>query len=247
MNRKYTFILLSILVFLSISLSAYADVFTLQSGKKISGSVIFENEEVVVVKDASGARFQLPVKEILSRSQEEEKTEEADEKKTESNPSKVGILLGISAGGSGIPQSKWGASVNADLLIGAKDLFDQHIFLGGGLGYHANIGTNNQTYSFLPIMGSASIPLMQGEHAPYLGLSAGYGIALSKAYKGGAYVGLDFGYRYQMQSGKSLQVGAFANFQQAKLTTTEVIEGIEYSAQQGTCVYSIGAKFTIGL
>ena len=41
-----------------------AEVVRLKSGKTIEGTILFQNDEVIVIRDASGARFQYPKSEI---------------------------------------------------------------------------------------------------------------------------------------------------------------------------------------
>lgn len=41
-----------------------ADVIRLKSGKTIEGTILFENEEVIVIRDTAGTRYQYPVREV---------------------------------------------------------------------------------------------------------------------------------------------------------------------------------------
>ena len=45
--------------------SIWADVIRLKSGKTIEGTILFEDAEVVVIRDATGARYQYPKSELV--------------------------------------------------------------------------------------------------------------------------------------------------------------------------------------
>ncbi|MCI5682038.1 MAG: hypothetical protein MR293_08735, partial [Bacteroidales bacterium] len=51
---------------LACAVCAQAEVLTLRTGAIVVGTIVFENEEVVVLKDASGARYQYPREDVLS-------------------------------------------------------------------------------------------------------------------------------------------------------------------------------------
>lgn len=242
MIRKLTYCIL-ILCFLPSVL--WAETIKLRSGQKVTGTVLFENEEVIVLKDAEGMRFQYPKTEIKERlDADEPDTEENDEKASLSTPKKASLRLDISCGAA-TANTNWAFGINTDVLVGTTNLLDKNIFLGGGLGYHTVIGLENNNYSFLPIQLATSIPLMKNNHAPFLGLNVGYGIALAKQYNGGLFSGVDFGYRYQLVRGGAIFVGANASFQMAKIVTTEIIDEVEYLSKKGTTFCTMGVKFAI--
>ena len=61
-------------------LCAHAETIVLRTGARVQGTIVFQNEEVVIIRNAEGARFQYPkadVLEILADDtvQEEQKTE----------------------------------------------------------------------------------------------------------------------------------------------------------------------------
>ena len=89
------------------------------------------------------------------------------------------------------------------------------------------------------------MPLMEAKHAPVFGMDAGYGVALSKNYLGGLYAGIDFGYRCQVNPKTAVGVVAFANFQQAKVTVTETIEGVDFVHMTGRYFVCTGVKLAL--
>lgn len=220
MRKQLTILLL----FLASVSCAYAETIILRTGARVKGEIVFQNEEVIIFRDASGARSQYPRAEVL----EIVADVPAEEKQTEEKPQtdmpvkKVSILLELAGGAAIQPKDTVGGTFSVDFLVGSHHIGERHIFVGAGVGYHG-LFLGAEKYNFLPIMAAVRMPLLDQKHAPVFGLSLGYGIALSKTYLGGLYAGFDFGYRCQLNPNSALALTAFAQFQQARVTTTEYI------------------------
>ena len=238
---------LSIIAFaLLCALCAHAETLVLRTGARVKGSIVFQNDEVVILRNAEGARFQYPraeVQEILTVDTEEEEQVQEEEDNIGTSK-KVSIALELGGGAACIPNSVAGGGFSVDFLVGSHHIGDRHLFVGAGLGYHGMF-IGGATYNFLPIQVALRLPLIEAKHAPVFGLALGYGVALSKAYKGGIYAGLDFGYRYQINEKTALALVASAQFQQAKMSTTETIEGNTYTNYTGRFLVSPELKFVI--
>lgn len=239
------------LLLVTFALCAHAETIVLRTGARVKGTIVFQNEEVVIVRDTEGARFQYPradVEDILtdeaaevSASQDLE-TQEEEIKTTK----KVSVLLELGGGSAYVPGIGSGASMNVDLVVGSHHIGDRHIFIGGGLGYHGIfLSGETKQYSFLPVQVALRMPLMEQKHAPAFGVALGYGVALSKNYVGGIYTGLDFGYRCQINPKTAIGAMFYAQFQQAKLKVTETVEDVEFVNETGRNFITYGAKFTL--
>lgn len=248
MRKLFVYILFCTLSFAYV----HAETIVLRTGARVKGSIVFQNEEVVIVRDAdSGARFQYPrtdVEEILS--DDVEVTELRDTVITEnpeiSTPKKASILLELAGGAAVIPNEEVGAAMSADLLVGTHHIGDRHLFIGGGLGYHGMF-LGAEKYNFLPIQVALRMPFVETKHAPVFGFAAGYGVALSKDYLGGIYAGVDLGYRCQLNPKTAISILAFAQFQQAKLSATTTIEGVDFTNSTGRNLVATGLKLAIYL
>lgn len=220
--------------------AAFADIkVTLRSGQSISGTVLFENDEAIVIKDADGTRYQYLKTEIERIEQETAVPLETASPVAESK--KVTAILQVAAGATLMPGMQWGSRVAGDLRVGACNLLGKNIFLGGGIGYHAYL-LKEQNLGFIPLRLCADIPFLQSRHAPYAGIALGYGFATNKATQGGIYAGLDIGWRYAVSAKTTLLLSLNADFQQCTLDITETIEQTPYkrTTTQGFC--TIGAK-----
>lgn len=225
----------------------YAETIILRTGARVRGTIVLQNEEVVIVRDEGGARFQYPradVENILTDDALEAAQEAQTEEQEKTTTKKASVLLEVGAGTVYLPREKMGAFVSADFMVGSHHIGERHIFIGGGIGFHGMLmGANN--YLFLPIQAALRMPILEQKHAPVFGASIGYGIAMSKSYIGGLYTGLDLGYRYQVNPKTAIGAVFFARFQQAKVEVVETVEGHDYTHKAGRNFISFGAKFTL--
>ena len=235
MKKLYTIALI-----LLCALCAHAETLILRTGARVKGEILFQNEEVVVLRNAEGARFQYPraeVQEILMVDPVEEEVVVEEQKDEIKTAKKVSVSLELGGGAACIPNSAVGGGFSVDFLVGSHHIGQRHLFLGTGLGYHGMfIGA--EKYNFLPVQVALRLPLLEQKHAPVFGMALGYGIALSKTYKGGLYASIDFGYRYQINEKSALAVVASAQFQQAKIAATEIVEGNTFTNYTGRYLVS---------
>ena len=67
-----------------LALCAHAETLLLHTGARVKGTIVFQNEEVVIIRNADGARFQYPRAEIdailADETEDPEKTEKPAEK-----------------------------------------------------------------------------------------------------------------------------------------------------------------------
>ena len=244
---------------------ASADTVYLRTGERVEGTILFQNEEVVIIRTESGQRFQYPrtdveligskdegvksegVNELTNEGVNELTNEGIKELKNEPEPEikvtkKASILLEL-AGGPAINGNEMGGGFSVDLLVGSHHIGDRHVFIGGGVGYHG-LFIGSGKYNFLPIQAAFRIPLMETKHAPVFGLSIGYGIALSKSYTGGIYASLDMGYRYQINPRTAVAISLYSHFQRASIEVGEQIEGDEttFMRKKGCNLINPGLK-----
>lgn len=240
--------ILSILLLAACLMCARAETIILRTGARVRGEILLQNDEVVIIRDASGARFQYPRAEVVEIIATEEVQQETQtEKPVEvSTQKKATVLVEAAAGIAVLPKDTIGAAMSIDMLVGSHKIGDKHLFIGAGVGYHG-FYLADEKYNFMPIEVALRMPLMEQKHAPMFGMALGYGIALSKDYIGGIYAGVDVGYRYNVNSKTALVVALYAQFQQARLYTTETIDGDIFSHQSGRNLVASGLKIAIYL
>lgn len=233
------------------ALSVWADKVVLQNGKTITGQVLIQNDEVVIIRDAAGMRFQFPASDVALVSKEEVTNLDTlvAEAPVVSSSKKAAILLEVAGGGASLPKENAGGNLCVDVLVGTFDLASRHIFVGGGLGYRGMF-RDGQTYSFLPLEVAVRVPFLTNIHAPYVGASVGYGFSVNKAYKGGLSAGLDVGYRYQSSPQYAIGLAIFTSFQQSQMQVVERIQDADevtsdFSHFAGRSWVMYGLKFAV--
>jgi len=237
---------LAIVAIFALCVCAHAETIVLRTGARVRGTIVFQNEEVVIVRDANGARFQYPraeVEQIVADTNAEEEEVAVEDEQPEMGTKKAQIILELGGGPTYVPNMTNGGAFSVDLLVGSHHIGDRHIFVGGGLGYHG-VFTDNK-FNFLPIQVALRMPFMEAKHAPTFGASLGYGIALSKNYLGGIYAGIDFGYRYQINPKTALTLSVFVQFQQAKVEQSVIVGENEFGDKIGVNFLTPGAKFAL--
>ena len=152
-------LILSLLMLCAIT--AQADVVVLQSGKEIQGTILVQNEEVVIIKTTSGSRFQYPADEVKTiRKEKSDRQGGADQSTTthrevqaiddkQASPSsvkKVSVAIELIGGAATKPKddNTYG-NLSAHLLVGSHNLLHRGIFLGGSVGYLGALYTTTQT------------------------------------------------------------------------------------------------------
>ncbi len=240
MNKRIVCILLCVLV----SLISQAAVITLKSGKKVTGEVLINNDEVVIIRDNMGARFQYPKADVLSVENGENTIEEEVTREEEQKPQgkKIAFFIGIEGGDAFVPLETNGGSVGGELLIGSRYIGQKSIFLGGGLSVNAIFAGGN-SYVFLPLQVAVKVPFLEGKHSPFVGANLGYGFGVSHNCKGGIFTSAEIGYRYIATPRTSLYVGVRAQFQQATATGKVNVEQTTYKNHAGRNFITLGAHF----
>ena len=230
---------------------AHAETIVLRTGARVTGTIIFQNDEVVIIRDTEGARFQYPKSDIEAIGVTDEGLEvtgdglQVTEEEIKTTK-KASILLELAGGAATRSNEKAGAGFGVDVLVGSHHIGDKHIFIGGGLGYHGTF-VGGEKYNFLPLQVALRLPLMEQKHAPVFGAGLGYSVALSKNYVGGLYAGLDFGYRCRLNPRSAVSVVLFAQIHQAKVDVKKTIEEETFTNTAWRNMVSTGIKLAFYL
>lgn len=227
-----------------LSTMSMAEVIVLNTGLRIQGEIILQNEEVVIIKKKDGTRFQYPRSEVASI-QEENTTHIVKEENNEKliiRP--VAVRVQANGGAVYLPTQGWGGQIGADLQLGSRAIAGKPIFVGGGIGFRTKI-LPEYTYTFIPLQLAVYTPLTTKKHAPYVGMSIGYGFSTDKINKGGICLKTSIGWTYHINDHTSILLGCFAEWQQAKIQTTELINNQNYINNIGCNFVSLGANVTV--
>ena len=231
---------------------AAAEVVKLKSGATISGTVVFENEQVLIIKSTDGSRYQYPKSEIEQVLADEVVSIEQPVVKQVQNQRKVVALLQVSAEVDFPPQGLVGAGVGVDMIIASRPL---PLREGeGGVGYHLAgshfLPIQLRTDFYIPCATTWQKRQLKRAREAVIGLGVGYGVSLHEKDKGGLFADLSAGWRWMIgENGRALAFTFFGNFQQAKITNLLVItQGEGYQEPIATRTYSnVGIRFGVYL
>ncbi|MBQ8100383.1 MAG: hypothetical protein IJ169_03735 [Paludibacteraceae bacterium] len=229
-----------------LSLTASADVLlTLHSGRTVRGRVVFRNDEVVVVRNAEGERFQYPVTEVESLVEvpDEELQPEVTAPRDEGKGKKVGVMLQLTGGAGFMPGYSGGGSMEARIAVGACNVLHRRIFIGLSTGWRGMWTADDR--HFVPLQLYFAAPLAMRRHAPALGAAIGYGFAAAKGVQGGVAADVEAGWRCQITDRVACFVGLAAGLQQGSVPVTENIEGKTYTEVLYRTFCSVGLKAAI--
>ena len=195
-----------------------------RSGRVVTGEIVLRNDEVVIIRDGYGTRFQFPMTDIVEITElkdDEPEPEKVDDTQSRSVTNVKRTSLGVRVAGGVVcldgsaadaNRSTVGGAIAADFRLGANNLGGRHIFLGGQVGYRA-LMAEGKTLSIIPVDVVMELPVITGTHAPMIGANIGYGIGVA-GIRGGVNAGLTLAYRYHFSRTGSLHIGVEAEVQQ---------------------------------
>lgn len=227
-----------------LSTISMAEVVVLNTGIRIQGEIILQNEEVVIIKKKDGTRFQYPRSEVASIQEETTTQTVTEETSTPITIRPVAIRVQANGGAVYLPNHGWGGQVGADLQIGSRAIAGKPIFVGGSIGFRSKI-LPEDNYTFIPLQVVVSSALTTKRHAPHVGMNIGYGFSTVKQNKGGVSLSAYTGWTYHINDNTSVLLSCFAEWQQATIETTEIIYDQPYTNNIGCNFVSIGANVTV--
>ena len=222
-----------------------AETVVLKSGSKIQGEIVLKNEEVVIIKKKDGTRFQYPRSEIQAILEDSSFDSSSDNQMQELSLHRaVAVRVQAHGGAVYLPNKGWGGQIGADLIVGTKQIGNTPILVGGSVGFRSKL-ISEKSYTFIPIQAVVSMPLSTKQHAPYIGMTLGYGCSTNKATQGGICLSASTGWSYQAKPNLALLLSANVEWQNTQTEIIESIDGEKYKNHMGGNFISISA--TIGI
>ena len=231
-------------LWLGVVLSLQAEVVLLRSGQVIKGEILLNNEEVVILRQKDGLRYQYPQTEVVSITEDSQIVADIDTTAVE-RAKVVDVGLSVYGGAAFVPHKGIGGTTDVQAMVGSHNLLNQRIFLGGSFGYRG-VFVGEDTYSWIPVQLVLQTPIaISGsiEHKPLIGACFGYAFALNKEYQGGLCAGLDVGMLFCLNDRSSLSLSLTAQWQQAHIHVVETINKVEYTNFVGCNIVGLGIKF----
>ena len=241
MTRRLFYILC---LWFGVALSLQAEVVVLRSGQIIKGEIILNNEEVVILRQKDGLRYQYPQTEVVSISMDTP-AETAMDTMTTQRPKRVDIGLLAYGGVALVPHKGTGATAEVHAMVGSHNLLNRQIFLGGSLGYRG-VFVGEQNYSWIPLQLVLQFPIAPNQspiaNSPLVGCSLGYAFATNKEWGSGVCADIHVGWCFQMSERNSLSLAFKAQWQQTAISIEETIHDTSYSNHVGCSILSLGVS-----
>ena len=224
--------------------SVYAELVVLRSGKTVKGEILLHNEEVVIIRQKDGSRFQFPMQEVLSISAELPPKRQSSTNRT-AEDKRVACHFAV-AGGTAYTPNGLGGYINPTVFVGTHTLRNLPIAVGGTIGYHGVFAQGN-TYSWIPLQASIHLsPTVNSQLSTVnCQLSIGYAFALSQDYTGGICAGMEIGWSHAIGNTSSILVALNAQALQTRMHVTETVNGNSYHNFRGCTLVSLGMKLGI--
>lgn len=241
LNRSLLRLLICFIV-CCISSQMQAEVLLLRSGKTIEGEILLQNDDVVIIQIQDGSRYQYPTSDVNEiRKVVPEKELTTPENKVSPKGKKASLRIELSEGAAYIPAVGFGEYTDIGIQIGSHQIMNRRVFVGGGIGFRATV-IDRHSYLFLPLQVTASIPFTASTHAPFVGMTLGYGFALKGAAQGGITAGVRIGWLYNINNQMSLTLGADVGWQQARISVSEEIEANTYTYKTDKNIVTFGIQ-----
>lgn len=220
----------------------------LKSGSVYTGEVILKNEEVLMLKDLNGARFQFQIKEIKSISEQSPD----DKNITEQNPSNQGVPetdfcsiveTGIcSSSARKSFENEYFAQIS--ISFGNKKTLGKNLFTGLGAGYLFCLGNNPPAKpTLIPVFTKAVLTTGKKPNALHLGIESGYAFSTNDACKGGPFTSISTGITFRLNDKTALYTSVYGAVYSIKSDLTEVSPTTgSFTYYGSTTMNSIGLK-----
>ena len=222
--------------------SARGEIIVLRSGKNIKGEIIFNNDEVIILRGKDGLRYQYPKAEVVTIKAEKNTIAPADTVKG-TTPKRVATQVAIAGGTAHVPYKGWAGLFNAEATLGTHQIMGKEMLLGGSIGYRGVF--TKEAYSWIPVQLVCQVPIelrASTRHRPLIGITAGYAFATNKQWGSGMCAALMIGWGYSFNAHSSLSMALTAQWQQTYISIVETINQMQYNNTIGCSIVGLAIK-----
>jgi len=215
---------------------------TLKTGEIFTGEVVLRTDEILMLKNNAGARFQFTLSEIATIEAI------ADTKKStitttvaEPNPDdKFCGQLEISTSDASARKAFESATkLQANLIFGNRKVFGKDSFVGFGTGY---LWINDVNLKLIPAIFKIQAYISKSRTSPYLGLESGYAFSATKSFGGGLFAGISAGANYKITQKSAFFIGLTATVYSISGHLSETIQQGIYTFDGTTAIQTLGIK-----
>jgi len=227
---------------------------TLTTGEVYIGEILVANEQIIMIRASDGNRYQFPISKVKTIETDFVAVKSAPSNRrnipeTTENDEKIIMLLDLHGGVSSARHAfSHAPMVQGALVIGAKDIVFQNIFLGGGIGYSIFFPSDYSdrgTIDFLPVFARFQTFIGSGWLVPYFEIDVGYGFSLNSDFSGGAMLKLSAGLAQKLNQQSTFYFGVFAGLQNFSGRLTETNDFGTFNYHGNSTIQNFGAKIAL--
>lgn len=221
---------------------------TLKSGAVYIGEVVLRNDEIMMLKNKGGERFQFQLSDIVS--EESVSEEQIQNEVSIQQPEQTGNFCGIieSALFSASARNAFERTTGTQFSIsfGNKKAFGRDIFTGFGVGYLTLINyPSSNSPTLIPFSFKILIKAGKNHIAPQFGAESGYAISINENVKGGFFATVSTGLLIPLNEKTALYTSVYGAAYTLKGNLSENTEGGTFIYNGTTTMNLLGVK--IGL
>ena len=228
---------------------------TLNTGEVFFGEILVENEQIVMIRTADGSRFQFPKGEVKLIEKDFVVTINAFNERriipttTADNDEKFMMIIEVQGGISSAKQAFSQAPIiQGALVLGARNVFFQNTFLGGGISYSMLFPTDypdKETIDFLPLFLRFQKLIGENQFVPYFEMDVGYGISLNPNFGGGTMLKLSVGMAQKFSARNVFYFGVFAGLQNFSGQLTQTNDFGTFNYYGNSTIQILGVKVAL--
>ncbi len=215
---------------------------TLKTGAVFVGEVVLKNDELIMLKDNSGARFQFALPEIdkiESANSEPINTTKQAPLGTTQNDNFCGQFE-LSFGNASARKAFDAASApQVGLTFGNRKTFGKDLYVGIGAGYFwiadANLG-------LIPATVKIQTYTSKNRTSPFVGFESGYAFSATKNYSGGPFAKISLGINHRLNYKSAIYAGVSAAVYSISGQLTESTQNGIFSFYGSTTINALGLK-----
>lgn len=219
---------------------------TLKNGTVYIGKITLKTESVVMLQTENGTRYQFPASDVekIEPTEMLEKNAKNPYSPDENNTD-FAIMLDVSSNvflkNAAFANT---AAMQADIVLGAKNVAGKNLFLGLGAGYE-NIFAKPANVHLLQIFGRIHKVFGNQRFSPFSAVDLGYAFVSDEGWKGGIFASASGGISVRISAENSLFLGLNLGIQGCHTMLTEVRNGIPYQYRGNAFLPKIGLKFGV--
>jgi hypothetical protein len=220
----------------------------LKSGSVYVGKVLLKNEEVIMLKDINGARFQFQISEINTITNETNQTTNTDSTTSGLEiPETVENFCSIIEAGILTTNARkafdWQTASQFSISFGNKKTLGKNLFTGVGAGYIVGLSKDASAMpTLIPVFLKAILTAGKKKNTPHFGIESGYAFSASESFKGGLFTTLSAGISFGINSKTALYTSVFGAVYSLKANLTDITSTGSYRYFGTTSMNIAGLK-----